>query len=69
MENTTKGAFLVDSQGFSFYSSLSLQEGAASSKGSTAASSAQPSSVQPYSGELSRDDYVPQKTVAAMSYG
>ena len=64
MDNTTKGTFLVDSQGFSFWSSQSLKEGAEAAAGSSG-----PATVQPYTGEMSRDDHVPQKTVAAMSYG
>ena len=62
--DTTKGSFLVNKQGFSYWSASG-----ASPEASSAASSADPAAVQPYTGELSRDDIVPQKPVAAMSYG
>ena len=51
----------MDSKGFSQWST------GAPSQAST--QSASVSSVQPYTGELDRNDNVPQKTVAAMSYG
>ena len=61
MDNTTKGVFTVDSKGFSQWTQGSAPQ-------STAGSSPV-SNIQPYTGELNRDDHVPQKPLAAMSYG
>ena len=64
MDNTTKGVFTVDSKGFSQWTQGSAPQSTAGSS-----SSSSPPSVQPYTGELNRVDHVPQKTLAAMSYG
>ena len=61
MDNTTKGVFYVDSKGFSQWSTGSTP------KSTTGGGSV--SSIQAYTGELDRDDNVPQKPIAAMSYG
>lgn len=63
--DTTKGTFLVDKQGFSYWSA----SGASTKESGSSNSASSPAEIQPFTGELSRDDFVPQKPVAAMSYG
>ena len=62
--DTTKGTFLVNKQGFSYWSASG-----ASTQASGSSSSDAPAEIQQYTGELNRDDFVPQKPIAAMSYG
>ena len=64
MENTPNLIFGVDSKGFSQFAAGSSAQSTSGSAGSGPVSA-----IQPYTGELNRDDHVPQKPVAAMSYG
>ena len=62
----TTGSFTVNAQGFSVWSASGKTE---SFSPSTGVSSADANRVSVYTGTLNRDDYVPKKPVAAMSYG
>jgi len=62
------GAFTVNAKGFSVWSPNGQQPSGTSGSGSSSGPAGY-DRVSQYTGTLSRDDYVPTKPVAAMSYG
>jgi hypothetical protein len=66
MANATKGAFLIDSQNCTYWSSTGKPT---ESKTEESKSSSSSYKVEEYSGALNRADEIPRKPVAAMAYG
>ena len=66
--DATKGAMLVDANGFSYWSPSGKPQGGAGGSAGASEAQGQPR-VEQYTGTLNRDDEIPHKPVAAMSYG
>ena len=71
MENTTKGSYLVDSDGYTYWSPTGAGAAASGSTNMTSSSEGegQLNIVEQFTGELTRNDSIPRKPVASMSYG